>query len=154
MMRNETVVLGLGNVLMSDEGIGVRIIERLSAESEKFPFVDFIDGGTGGVSVLHHIEGRRKAVIIDCALMGASAGAIKRFLPSEVESVKKLSHQSLHEADILRIIRMAEELNQCPEEVIFFGVEPEHVRAGEELSATLACKMDDYVAVISREISL
>src|SRR4030042_2897768 len=68
-MRKPVVVLGLGNPLMGDEGIGVYLVERLMESADEYPSVDFIDAGTGGLSILHHIEDRRKAIIIDCAFM-------------------------------------------------------------------------------------
>ena len=68
--RNDVVVIGLGNLLLSDEGIGVHLIRRLSERQDKFPLVEFIDAGTGGMNVLHLIANRKKAVIIDCVKMG------------------------------------------------------------------------------------
>jgi hydrogenase maturation protease len=104
-MKRPVVVLGLGNPLMGDEGIGVYLVEQLSNLAAEYPSVDFLDAGTGGLSVLHYIEGRRKAVIIDCAFMDEAPGAIRRFTPDEVRSRKVPAHQSLHEADLMRISR-------------------------------------------------
>jgi len=145
-------VLGLGNPLMADEGIGVVLVERLSGSADRYPSVEFIDAGTGGLSVLHWIAGRRKVVFIDCALMDEAPGAIKRFTPDEVRSRKVLAHQSLHEADLLRVIAMARELGQAPEEAVIFGVQPEVIEPGQGLSPTLTEKMDEYVFLILREL--
>jgi len=152
-MKKNTVVLGLGNVLMSDEGVGVRVVEKLSAESEKYPHVDFIDAGTGGMSVLHRICGKEKVIIIDCAQMGTTAGTIKRFTPEQVESVKTLRHYSLHEADILRVIDLAKQIDSSAREAVVFGIEPESVSPGRELSETLACRIDSYAAAVRGELS-
>ncbi|MHC4466749.1 MAG: hydrogenase maturation protease [Planctomycetota bacterium] len=113
-MKKETIVLGLGNPLMSDEGIGVYIINEFLKQKDKFPLVDFIDAGTAGLSVIHLLAGRKKAVFIDCAYMETLPGKIKRFTPEDVKSVKSLLHHSLHEADLLKIIECAKQLNQCP----------------------------------------
>lgn len=138
---------------MSDEGIGGQIIERFAAESQKYPSVDFIDAGTGGMVILHLIDSRRKVVFVDCAYMGVKAGTIKRFSPDEVKSVKKLAHYSLHEADVLKIIDIAKQLNQCPQEIVIFGIEPESIEPGRQLSKTLTAKVDDYIAVIAEELN-
>ena len=82
--RNDVIVIGLGNPLLSDEGIGVHLIRKLSEHQDKFPSVEFIDAGTGGMNVLHLIANRKKAVIIDCAKMGRKPGTIKRFEPADV----------------------------------------------------------------------
>ena len=150
--KRPVVVLGLGNPLVGDEGIGVHLIERLAASGEQYPSVDFIDAGTGGLSVLHLLDGRRKAIIIDCAFMDEPPGAIRRFTPEDVRSRKVLAHQSLHEADLIRIIEMARQLGQAPEQIVIFGIQPEQVRAGGELSRTLVEKADEYISLILREL--
>lgn len=151
-MEQNIAVLGLGNPLMRDEGIGTKIIELLSGYQEKYPHVEFIDAGTGGMSVLHLISGRDKAVIIDCAKMQAEPGTLRRFEPEDVQSVKKLSHHSLHEMDILKVIDIAAQTHQRPESVVFFGIEPEVIELGDHLSDTLLAKMDEYIKTILEEL--
>ena len=151
-LQASTVVLGLGNPLMADEGIGVCLIERLAEWSADYPDVDFVDAGTGGLSVLHYIEGRRKAILLDCAYMGLEPGSIRRFVPDEVRSTKVLAHQSLHEADLLRIIDIARQLGQAPSEIVFFGIEPERVEFRQGLSGVLTSAIDRYLAVIRAEL--
>lgn len=150
-MKKPVVVLGLGNPLMADEGIGPYLIQRLSQAAGRYPSVDFIDAGTGGWSVLHFIQGRRKAVIVDCAFMDQVPGAIRRFMPEDVRSTKVLAHQSLHEADLMHIIASARRLGQCPEEIVIFGIQPEVVQPGRGLSRTIADKADEYVSLIVQE---
>ena len=152
-MAKPVVVLGLGNPLMADEGIGVYLIERL-LESAEYPQVDFVDAGTGGVSILYHIEGRRKAIVVDCAFMDEPPGAIRRFTPDQVQSTKVLAHQSLHEADLMRIIEMARQLGQAPGAIVIFGIQPERVEPGLGLSRTLMEKIDEYISMILHEVEL
>jgi len=151
-LSTSTVVLGLGNPLMADEGVGVYLLERLSQRATEYPGVEFVDAGTGGMSVLHWIEGRRKAVLIDCAFMGSEPGTIRRFTPDEVRSTKVLAHQSLHEADLLHILALAEQLGQCPEQVVIFGIEPEAVEPRQQLSNTLVEKVEQYLETIEAEL--
>jgi hydrogenase maturation protease len=151
-LQKSTIVLGLGNPLMSDEGIGVYLVERLVSLAAAYPSVDFLDAGTGGLSVLHHIEGRHQAIFIDCALMDEEPGAIKRFTPEQVRSRKVLVHQSLHEADLMQILAMARRLGRAPERVILFGIQPERIEPGQELSPTLTGKIDEYISLILNEL--
>ncbi|HXK36562.1 MAG TPA: hydrogenase maturation protease [Candidatus Paceibacterota bacterium] len=148
------VVLGLGNPLMGDEGIGVHLIERLAESADKYPGVDFVDAGTGGLSVLHQIEGRHKAIFIDCAFMDEEPGTIRRFTPEEVRTRKVLAHQSLHEADLLQILTLAVQLGQGPERVVLFGIQPQRVGPGQGLSRTLADRIEEYAGVILQELEL
>jgi len=150
--RKDIVVLGLGNPLMSDEGIGGFIIERLAGEGEKYENIDFVDAGVGGINLLHYMADRRKVILVDCAFMGREPGTMERFGPEEVKSVKKLAHLSLHEADVLKIIEMARQLGRCPEEIVIFGIEPASVELEQQLSETIAARVDDYVAAISKEL--
>jgi len=152
VMTKPIVVVGLGNPLMADEGIGVCLVERLAQSAVDHPEVEFIDAGTGGLAVLHYIEGRRKAIFVDCACMGEEPGSIRRFLPEEVRSVKALAHRSLHEADLLRIIDMARQLRRAPDEIVMFGIQPERVGLGQGLSRTLTNGIDRYMAAVRTEL--
>ncbi len=146
------VVLGLGNPLMADEGIGIYLVERLMESASQYPAVDFVDAGTGGLSILYHIEGHSKAIVIDCAFMDEPPGTIRRFTPEEVRSTKVLAQQSLHEADLMRIIAMARELGQAPDQIVIFGIQPERVEPGLGLSRTLTERIDEYVSMILHEL--
>jgi hydrogenase maturation protease len=150
--QKDTIVIGLGNLLLSDEGIGIHLIRKLSEHQDKFPSVEFIDTGTGGMTVLHLIANRKKAVIIDCVKMGKKPGTIKRFEPADVKTTKKMMHFSLHEADILRIISLSRQLGECPDRIVIFGIEPESLEMGQKLSETLSGGIDAYLADISNEL--
>ena len=152
-MKKQTIVLGLGNPLMSDEGIGVVVVNRLIEFSDRYPLVDFVDAGTGGMKVLYLLEGRNKAVIIDCANMQEEPGQIKRFIPRQVKSVKQLTHQSLHEQDLTKIIEMSKQLDQCPEKIVIFGIQPKNTSLGQALSHELAQRIDDYISLICEELN-
>ena len=152
-MAKETVVIGLGNPLMADEGIGCRLIECLSADCGRFPNADFVDAGTGGMNLLHLLADRRRAILLDCAEMGAEPGRIRRFGPDDVESVKQLAHLSLHECDIIKVIDMARRLGQCPDEIIIFGVQPGGIAPAMGLTEELAGRVDEYVELIAAELA-
>jgi hydrogenase maturation protease len=151
--RKDTIVIGLGNLLMSDEGIGIHLIRKLSEHQDEFPSVEFIDAGTGGLNILHLIANRKKAVIIDCAKMGKKPGTIKQFEPADVQTTKKMTHFSLHEADILRIIELSRQLGECPNQIAIFGIEPESLELGQSLSETLTDKIDLYIDTITKSFS-
>jgi hydrogenase maturation protease len=150
--KKEIVVVGLGNELMSDEGIGIHLIRQLFKLSEKFPSVDFIEAGSAGMNLLHLIANRKKAVIIDCAKMGKKPGEMRRFTPQEVKSVKKLSNFTLHETDILQVINLSKQLGECPDEVVFFGIEPEKIESGQKLSQSLINTIESNAVIIQNEL--
>lgn len=151
-MKQAIAVLGLGNPLMTDEGIGVVLVRRFSERSKDWPQVDFIDAGTGGLAILHQIEGRRKVIFVDCAYMGLEPGVLKRFTLDQVESIKDLPGHSLHEADLLNILRIARQLGQCPEDVVILGIEPAAVEPGEVLTEVLQSRLGDYLQAVEQEL--
>jgi hydrogenase maturation protease len=151
-MSKKALVAGLGNPLMSDEGVGVRIIERFQLEKDKFTDVEFVDAGTAGLNLLHLIANRRKVIFIDCAYMQTPPGTIKKFSPGEVKTVKKLAGQSLHEADLLKIIEMSKQLGECPQEIVIFGIEPKEIKEKMGLSRTITDKIEYYISIINKEI--
>ena len=147
--KRSTVVIGLGNLLMADEGVGVRLVRALAAQ---FPAVDFCELGTGGMAVLHALAGRRKAVLLDCARMDQPPGTIRRFVPDQVASGKALPGFSLHEGDLLEILALSRRLGECPETVVIFGIQPASLAPGESLSPALASGFDAYLQLIAAEI--
>lgn len=152
-MEKEVVVFGLGNILMSDDGIGCYVIKYFLKYQDKYPNVEFIEVGTKAMTLLHLMANRKKAVFVDCALMSLKAGTIKRFTPDDAESVKQLAHYSLHEADVLKIISMSRELGQCPDEIVFFGIEPKILSPGQKLSRILSSKLNHYATAIHHELT-
>jgi hydrogenase maturation protease len=150
---NGTVVIGLGNPLLRDEGIGVYLLQQL-AERYDCDGIKLSDLGTSGMSVLHVIAHKKKAVIMDCAFMGEKAGTIKRFTCEDVRSVKPVHGISLHEGDLFSTLALSESLGECPEQVVLFGIEPAHIEAGEGLSPELTRQTAHYLAVLAAELGL
>ena len=150
--QKKTVVLGLGNPIMSDEGIGPAIIQRFLDKADAYPHIQFVDVGTGGFSLLYHLEGADKVIFVDCAKMGDAPGTLRRFTCDQVQTVKRLAHFSLHEGDLLTLIEKAKELGQCPEEIVIFGIEPDLIDFGLDLTETLSSRMDHYVTRIDEEL--
>ena len=152
MPKPPQVVIGLGNPLMSDEGVGIRVLHRLEARQPALVGTEFADLGSAGMRVLHAIAGRRKAVLVDCAFMGAAPGTMRRFRPEDVATVKRLAGLSAHEGDLLAILRLSRELGECPEQVVLFGIEPATIAPGTELSAVLAARLDEYAGAVAAEL--
>lgn len=148
----EIVVIGLGNSLLMDEGIGVQVVEKLAAEASLFPEADILEMGVGGMRLLHAIAGRRKAILVDCAHMSTSPGTLRRFAPNEVRSLKERTGLSLHETDVLDVIVLSRSLGEAPEEIVLFGIEPGKIGPGEDLSDTLGDRLPEYVAAVATEI--
>ncbi|MBN2353186.1 MAG: hydrogenase maturation protease [Spirochaetales bacterium] len=149
----EIAVVGLGNPLAGDEGIGGRLAEELERRYD-CSGVEVYDLGTSLFNVVHVLENKAKAVIIDCALMGEKPGTIIKFTRDEARSKKVLRHMSLHEGDVFEIVNVAGRVGSGPPEIVFFGIEPERIELGRGLSASLECRFDEYLKEIASETGL
>jgi len=137
---------------MGDEGIGPAIVERLGQVPLANDLAEYVDLGTRGLALLHVIDGRQKAVIIDCALMGLSPGQMRRFTLDQVAGTKVLSGVSDHQADLLGLLTLAKTLGQLPKEVVIFGIQPRLVGPGMHISEDLMARIDYYLETIMAEL--
>lgn len=147
------LIICLGNPLMRDEGIGVRLASELTTHLADNPDVEVMDLGTGGFSVIHAIAGRKKIVFVDCAIMGQTPGLICRFTPGQVSSKKVRMSYSLHEADLLNTLELSRRLGQCPDDVVIFGIEPGQISPGEGLTSELENNIQQYVQAVLQELT-
>ncbi|WP_371368697.1 Hydrogenase 2 maturation protease [Sporomusa rhizae] len=130
---DKVVVLGVGNILMQDEGFGVRVVEEL-ARRYTFPDnVEILDGGTLGMELLRFITGATRLLIIDAVNGGGSAGDFYHFANEEVKTYFK--HKvSMHEIGIQDVLTAIELVGQPIQEVVVLGVQPAVIDVGLELS--------------------
>lgn len=126
-------VLGVGNVILKDEGFGVRVMEYLNENCEFGDDVQLIDGGTLGIELTKFITGTKKLLILDSINSGGEKGKIFHFENDEV-----LAHfddkLSAHEVGIKDVLALLKVTGKSPEEVAVIGAEPYDLGAGVELS--------------------
>lgn len=152
LQTGKTAIIGLGNCLLRDEGIGVAVVEQLKRFYQVPQHVDVLEYGTTGMAVVHEMAQREKVVFVDCAGMGEKPGSIRRFTPPEVASTKYMSGWSQHEGDLLQIIQLSQNLGEAPEEIVIFGIEPETTEPGEQLSQTLQSRLPEYIETLLAEV--
>jgi len=147
--EGRVVVLGVGNELLKDEGVGVHVARALSREPLA-SLVEIIEGGTA----LDALPGGRpikKLVVVDAVCGGGEPGSIYRFTPDEVE-LEAGQVTSLHELGLLDGLRMSEVAGIKPEETVIIGVEPKDVGWGMGLSAELEGRLPEVVRIVLEEV--
>jgi hydrogenase maturation protease len=144
-------VVALGHPWRGDDGVGLRVLELLKADSRLSRDVDLIDAAGNSLAALHSLSGRRKVLFVDCASMGEKPATCRRFLPSEVRSKKTMPHLSLHEGDLLETLEMARTLGDTAQEVVILGIEPFSVEMGAQLSPALEGRLGEYVDCVIAE---
>jgi hydrogenase maturation protease len=145
----KTVVLGLGNALLKDEGIGVHVIHALQHNSIAAE-VEIIDGGTSP-DITDLIEEARKLIVVDAARGGGEPGTIYRLALDDITSQGELT-LSTHDISLFYSLRLMESLGNSPEETVIIGVEPKEIDLGLELSPELEQKVPSVIKVVLEEI--
>lgn len=145
----KTAVLGIGNILLRDDGIGVHVIHELQKENLKAP-VDFIDGGTCILDLLDVFVKNDRVIIVDSLKGGYLPGTIYKVTPEELGNYIK-SNSSLHDVQVLDIIRQVNLMGNFPH-VVIIGIEPKEIFFDMELSETLKEQVPKIVDVIEKEI--
>jgi hydrogenase expression/formation protein len=133
---NSIVVLGVGNILLTDEGLGVHVVEDLKANYTFTPQVTLIDGGTMGMELLTYMRGMKKILLIDAINGGKNPGTVYEFPHRELEQYFT-DHISVHEVGMQDILRIRAIQENPLEDAIVIGVEPESLEIGFEPSAAV-----------------
>lgn len=146
----QTLILGLGNLLLSDEGVGVHVAQLL-LRMELPSDVEVVDGGTGGFELIEHVRGKSKVVIIDCFRADAKPGSIARLMIDEV-SLDQPPPFSVHEGGIQELLLPIQKLTPPPE-VVLLGIVPAVVdQLGMVLSAEIESQMPKIVSAVLEEV--
>ena len=146
-------VIGIGNPLRQDDGVGIVLLEKLIERKDDMPGdIEYVDGGTGGVSLLHILARFDIVIIIDAVSFGSHPGESKLFKPDAVKSQKRSVNISTHESDFLKIIELSKKLGKNPGEIFVFGVQPSDVSYGTNLSPELQQKVESLFTNLKEEI--
>jgi hydrogenase maturation protease len=133
MDKKEVVILGLGNILLSDEGVGVKIVQELIEKYEFPENVEVVDGAVGAFLLLPFIESAKKLLVIDAVSGGEPPGTIYKFKDEDIpqQIMEKLSIHEVSFSDILNLAKLRE---NYPEEIVIIGIEPKSMEMSLELS--------------------
>jgi hydrogenase maturation protease len=143
-------VIGIGNILLSDEGIGVHIAQRLMKQPA-ISEVEIIDAGTCADIMMLISDSVEHVIVIDAANGGGKPGDIYRFTPEDIDTTGNMV--SLHENNLVAGIKMLPLYNRELKSVIIFGIEPKTLESGLELSPEIASKVPRLIELINKEIT-
>lgn len=151
-MSGKTLVLGLGNTIMSDDGIGPKIIEQLQCQ-EFSDDVQLLDGGTLGLDLLPYLEGVSRLIVVDAVETGNVPGTLVRFSGEEVPLAleTKISPHQMGMKDLLAVARL---MGCLPDEVVLLGMQPYLLDMGTELSQAVADNMTALQKMVLQELGI
>ncbi len=146
-------IIGIGNLLRKDDGVGIVLLERLQKQKKELPKnIEFIDGGTGGMNLLHLLAQFDIVLLIDAVDFKARPGQARVFSLKDIQSQKKPVMMSTHDSDFLNLLRLSQELKELPETLVIFGVQPRDVSHGMGLSKEIETVLDDLYLKLQKEI--
>ena len=145
------LILGVGNILLGDEGIGIRVVEELE---NRFSFpeeVMLLDGGTAGIELLRYIEGRDLLILIDAMRAGLAPGTVFKVEGEDVPKrfMTKISPHQIGLSDLLAAGILSD---MIPKQLVLFGVEPECLETGITISAVVEASLEKIIGAILEEL--
>jgi len=151
-MNTSTLVLGLGNTLLSDEAVGVEVVRRLEAEGE-MPGVVFMDGGTLSFTLAGTIADSSRLIVVDAAAMGARPGTVKVFEAEAMDRQLSGKGKSVHEVSLLDLMDIARLTDTLPARRALVGIQPGRVDWGDDLSPAVAAALPEAMAAVRALVS-
>ncbi len=146
------LVLGVGNILLTDEGIGVRVVEALEARYRAPEGVAIVDGGTAGMELLELLSSHEQLILVDAVNTGDAPGTLVELRGNQVPALfrSKISPHQLGISDLLAVLALTGEL---PRDLLLFGVVPYSLDTGTELTEAMVEKQELLVQSVVEELA-
>lgn len=144
-------ILGVGNILRGDDGVGIKIVEELKEKSLPSN-IKVLELGTGGLKIIHKLEEFERVLIIDSVKMNSEPGDFRFFSPSEVKFLKK--SDGTHGTSIMEIIKISENLGFSPDEITILGIQPKNQKLGTDLSDEVEEKIPKIIDSIFEKLEI
>lgn len=148
----KTLVLGIGNLLMTDDALGVRIVQQLQKEFAFSSSVEVVDGGTLGLDLLPMLEDIDRLLIIDALEMDAEPGTVFRMEGAEVPRVLA-TKVSIHQMGGQDLLALAELRGHLPQELVIIGAQAAVVEMGLEFSPPMAAAVPEVLDSVRRQLT-
>ena len=147
-----TLVLGLGNLVMQDDGAGVHVVRHL-CERYRFPEdISIVDGGTLGLDLLPMFEGVDRLIVVDAVDCGVEPGGLVRLAGDDVP-VALATKVSPHQMGLKDLLAVADLQGILPGEVVLIGIQPASTEMGMELSPGVSSGMAGVEALVLEELA-
>jgi hydrogenase maturation protease len=150
--RPKVLVLGIGNLVMSDDGVGVKVVQRLQCEYRFAESVEVMDGGTLGLDLLPKLEGIERLIVVDAVETGEKPGTCVRLTGEELP-IALATKVSPHQMGLKDLLSVAELMGHSPGEMVLIGVQPGSIEMDTELTADVEVKVDELVCMVLNELT-
>ncbi|SLM31358.1 HynC [Desulfamplus magnetovallimortis] len=146
-MKSDVMVLGVGNILYSDDGFGIRVVEKLQNEYDLPDNIEVVDGGVLGINLLGVISSARRLIVVDTIINRGKPGDLHRLEGDDIPN-RILGKNSIHQVDLLEALSLCRLMGNVPETVIL-GVEPQDISTlSTELTPAIAAQVEPVARMI------
>lgn len=147
-------VVGVGNLLLRDEGAGIHALRKLQEALRPLPpWLSLLEAGLPGVGLLELFKKAEGMILIDAARMNKSPGTVIRFSPEELMDKPHGASFSSHDLKLPEVFALARSLSLLPRSVAIIGIEPGEISWGMGLTPAVAASLPRVVELVQREIS-
>lgn len=146
-------ILGVGNLLLSDEGVGVHLVRYLEQHYSMPAEVELYDGGTAGLYLSTFVETCRVLIVVDALAIAARPGTIRIYYDDEVKAGLLQTHLSPHQMGFLETIELCRLQDREPEQLVVIGICPADINAGVELSTEIRETLPLLAAEVIKQLS-
>lgn len=148
----KTVVFGAGNLLLSDEGLGVHLVRRMNEKYMPSEDVEFYDGGTMGILATHKLEETAHVIIVDSLEAAGTPGELRVYEKQDIMLDKIPAKMSPHQIGLQEVLTLSELRGKAPETITFYGVIPASLDSSVELSKEVEARLDEIEELIIKEL--
>ena len=150
-------IIGFGNIYMGDDGVGIRVIEKIKEQGifDAYDNIEVIDGGTSGFDLVFFLQQADKVIIIDAVDAGQDVGEIVVFDISEIMDFgnKDIKSFSLHDINLKEVFELIRAL-KIDKDLKIIGINPKEIGCGEKLSPQIENKIPQIISMVKKEAGL
>jgi len=144
-------IVGMGNVLLQDEGIGIHVLERLEKEGGLPDEVELIRGETGGLALLPSLDEASAIIFVDAADFEGTPGEVRMYKREEVQKARYIP-LSVHDVGLRDLISLLSLKSASPPEIMVVGIKPMRLGTGIQISSELDKAIPSIVMIIRTEV--
>ena len=139
MQREKKIlVMGVGNMLMQDDGVGSRVAEALLESNPTYPGLEIVDGGTIGLALLPQIENADALIMVDASELKQPPGALRLFRNAEIDEQLSGKRRTVHEVALVDLLSAAAIRGRMPAERVLLAIQPGCTEWGVDLTPEVA----------------
>lgn len=149
MSQQETLILGIGNTLLADEGVGVRMLDYLASHHPRVAAHTLVDGGTLSFTLAMYLEQAERLVVLDAAELGEPPGSVQVFEGEDMDRFAGRARRSVHEVSLADLLSIAHLSGNIPQRRALVAIQPMTIDWGQQLSAPVRAALEPAAQAVA-----